>query len=66
MAALAAVASDPERAVKAYPKAQRQAAAASVGGKPAWKALSWSQRLDALERIVLALIAYIASAAAPG
>ena len=40
-----------ERAVKAYPKAQRQAAAASVGGKPAWKALSWPQRLDALESL---------------
>ena len=50
MAALAGcgVTSDAECAVKAYPKLQRQAAVASVGGKSAWKALSWVQRLDVI------------------
>ena len=51
MAALAALAdpvADAERAVKEHPKPQRQAAVASVGGRPAWKALSWSERLDVL------------------
>ena len=37
---------EPERAVKAFPKADRQAAIASVGGRAAWKALTWAQRLD--------------------
>lgn len=49
---MAAIAGDPENAVKSYPKAQRQAAIASVGGKSVWKTLPWSQRLDALVSLV--------------